>query len=220
MKFFVAAAFVALNFYVYNQLGSGAEVPERRDFSEFPLQVGSWQCQDSEQMDPEVLQNLGATDYLICNYVREETGSLINVYIGYHETQVREEGGGAAENSIHPPEHCLPGSGWDVIDADVVPLNVPGIEGLPGEAKRFVIARGRDQRQLVYFWYQSRGRVIARSHQVILYRFWDRAMQNRTDGSLVRITIPLPKREPEKAELAFRNFARSFGPLLADYLPN
>ena len=24
--------------------------------------------------------------------------------------------------AIHPPEHCLPGSGWDVIDSQVVPI--------------------------------------------------------------------------------------------------
>lgn len=219
IKFVLAAAFIALNFYVYNELGSGAAIPERRSFSEFPMQVGDWQCQGREEMDAEVLESLGATDYLICNYIHPESGELVNIYIGYHETQVREEGGGASENSIHPPEHCLPGSGWDVIDAAIVPLDVTGIDGLPGETKRFVIARGKD-RQLVYFWYQSRGRVIARSHEVILYRFWDRAVLNRTDGSLVRLTIPLEKQAPQRAEETFRDFANSLGPLLADYLPN
>ena len=170
-------------------------------------------------MDAEVLEALGATDYLICNYVRGDTHQVVNVYVGYHATQVREEGGGASENSIHPPEHCLPGSGWDVIDAQVVPLTIPGVEGLPGEAKRFVIARG-SARKLVYFWYQSRGRVIARSHEVILYRFWDRATLGRTDGSLVRLTVPLSSRAPEDAEESLYNFANDFGPLLADYLPN
>ena len=219
IKFVVAAAFIALNFYVYNGLGTGAQIPERMSFSEFPMQIDDWHCDKRQEMDPDVLVNLGATDYLICNYSRAQTTEAVNVYIGYHQTQVREEGGGAAENSIHPPEHCLPGSGWDVIDADVVPLNVPGIEGLPGEAKRFVIARGSD-RQLVYFWYESRGRVIARSHEVILYRFWDRATKNRTDGALVRITIPLESQHPEKAEKSFRDFADSMGPLLSNYLPN
>ena len=219
IKFVVAALFIALNFYVYNGLGAGAEIPQRQTFSEFPMEVGDWQCQERGEMDAEVLGALGATDYLICNYRRAETGDLVNVYVGYHATQVREEGGGADENSIHPPEHCLPGAGWDVIDSQVVPLDVAGIDGKPGEAKRFVIARGKD-RQLVYFWYQSRGRVIARSHQVILYRFWDRATLNRTDGALVRLTIPLMQRDPESAERTFRDFADTIGPMLADYLPN
>ena len=52
-----------------------------------------------------------------------------------------------AGEAMHSPKNCLPGSGWDVIDAKVVPLHF----GIPGEAKRFVIAKGR-QRALVYFW--------------------------------------------------------------------
>ena len=196
----------------------GAEIPERKRFTEFPMQIGEWQCQQRDEMEAKVLETLGATDYLICNYERSEPSELVNLYVGYHATQIREAGGGNV-NSIHPPEHCLPGAGWDIIDASVVPLNVAGIEGLPGEAKRFVIARGKS-RQLVYFWYHSRGRVIARSHEVILYRFWDRATRSRTDGSLIRLTVPIDSEEPEKAEASFRQFANAFGPMLADYLPN
>ena len=170
-------------------------------------------------MDAEVLGALGATDYLICNYHRAETGDLVNVYVGYHATQVREEGGGADENSIHPPEHCLPGAGWDVIDSQVVPLDVAGIDGKPGEAKRFVIAKG-NQRALVYFWYHSRGRVIARGHHKIIWMFLDRARLGRTDGSLVRFTIPIQFGDEEAAEATFQEFASVVTPLLPDFVPN
>ena len=60
IKFVFAAAFIALNFYVYNELGSGAAIPERRSFSEFPMQIGDWQCQERGEMDGEVLESLGA----------------------------------------------------------------------------------------------------------------------------------------------------------------
>ena len=87
-----------------------------------------------------------------------------------------------------------------------------------GEAKRFVIAKG-DARSLVYFWYQSRGRVLARNHEVILYRFFDRAMRSRTDGSLVRITIPIVRGDVEGAERAFRDFSERAVPLFPPYVP-
>ncbi|MCG8589131.1 MAG: EpsI family protein, partial [Proteobacteria bacterium] len=163
-----------------------------------------------------------ASDYFICNFVNEDQSSLVNMYLGYHETQVRKEGGGAGENSIHPPEHCLPGSGWDVIASDVVDIDFPALPPGPRgntRAKRFVIAKG-DQRQLVYFWYQSRGRVMAQSHDVILYRFLDRALRQRTDGTLVRITVPLVRGDVEEAERAFGEFTRAAAPLLPRFLPN
>ena len=60
MKFFAAALFVALNFYVYNELGSGAEIPERKSFSLFPMQLDGWKCQERGEMDEGVLRTLGA----------------------------------------------------------------------------------------------------------------------------------------------------------------
>jgi EpsI family protein len=122
--------------------------------------------------------------------------------------------------AIHPPEHCLPGSGWDVIDSKVVPVEFLAEAGVGpvGEAKRFVIAKG-NQRALVYFWYQSRGRVIARSHEKILYMFLDRARKGRTDGSLVRYTTPILFGDEEAAERTFREFARATAPLLPEFVP-
>lgn len=210
--------FLALNYYTYHHLASAEVIPEREVFESFPEEIGDWRCVERERMDQEIIRELGATDYLICNF--RKGGEVINAYVGYHATQVRKEGGGANENSIHPPEHCLPGSGWDVIDARVVPFELPGLPlepGEKGEAKRFVIAKG-NERQLVYFWYQSRGRVIARNHEVIVYRFWDRATRGRTDGSLVRITIPL--RGEERTEAFFRDFASEFVKPLPRYVPN
>ncbi|MEE8579996.1 MAG: exosortase C-terminal domain/associated protein EpsI, partial [Myxococcota bacterium] len=124
--------------------------------------------------------------------------------------------------SIHPPEHCLPGAGWDVIDARVINLDVPGLPVKPNahkEAKRFVIAKG-DQRRLVYFWYQSRGRTIARNQEVILYRFWDRATRHRTDGALVRLTVPIFHQDEADAEATLLEFVTGFAPLLSPYTPS
>jgi len=176
-------------------------------------------------MPDKVLETLGASDYLICSFRREESRVPVNLYVGYHATQVREEGGGGGENSIHPPEHCLPGSGWDIIDARVVPLELEGLPDGHGlfvdrpHAKRFVIAKG-DHRQLVYFWYQSRGRVLAGGTDVIVYRFWDRAWRQRTDGALIRFTIPILRNDEEAAERRFRALAERVTPRLSAYVPD
>ena len=214
-KILVAIAFVVLNFYIYEYLASTETIPDRASFASFPLEIDDWICEGRETMGPEILDNLGVTDYLMCNYVRGNFEEIINVYVGYHETQIRK---GSKSNSIHPPEHCLPGSGWDIIDSRVVPLEIPGLGGAPGEAKRFIIAKG-NSRQLVYFWYQSRGRLLARNHEVILFRVWDRAARQRTDGSLVRLTIPIVNGNIADSERIFRDFTTQLAPLLPDYVP-
>ena len=140
------------------------------------------------------------------------------VDVGYHATQIREEGGGSGENSIHPPAHCLPGSGWDIIDSRSVPLDLPGLPQQGATVKRLVIARG-EARQLVYYWYQSQGRVISEDWKKILYVGYDRATRGRTDGSLVRFTVPIVRDDEARADRAFEDFARQLVPRLHPYIP-
>jgi EpsI family protein len=214
IKIAVAAAFLALQVYVYNYFAATEVHPPRHEFAEFPLQLGDWRCPGRESMTEEVLGNLGVTDYLICDYSRTNPVERIGVYVGYHESQVRHEGGGSAGGAIHPPKHCLPGAGWDIIANDNVKLELPGMPAGGALVNRLVIAKG-DARQLVYYWYQERGRVIADDWMKIIWLFWDRARLQRTDGSLVRFTIPMTRDGDAAAEASFRELA----PLVTAQLP-
>jgi hypothetical protein len=80
-------------------------------------------------MTTEVERNLGVTDYVICTYRNVASGDVVGMYVGYHASQVRKEGGGSGENMIHPPAHCLPGSGWDIIASRRMPLDLAGLPG-------------------------------------------------------------------------------------------
>ena len=218
IKLAVALVFLALNFYTYNFMARKAVIPDRITFATFPLKLGDWKCAEKESIEPAVLKNLGATDYLICEFERPDY-LPVGLYVGYHATQIREEGGGSGENSIHPPAHCLPGSGWDIIDSRSVPVDLPGLPQANAKAKRLVIARG-EARQLVYYWYQTQGQVIAEDWQKILLVGYDRATRGRTDGALVRFTIPLHRDDNEqRAESSFQDLARQILPLLHDYIP-
>ena len=217
-KLIVAIAFLALNVYTYHFMARKAVIPPRETFESFPLEIDRWRCSRNQPLDPGVKENLGATDTLICDYVEDADPRLVGVYVGYHATQVREEGGGSGENSIHPPAHCLPGSGWDIIESSTVPLTFPGVSDPNARAKRLVIAKG-EARQLVYYWYQMQGRFIAEDWQKILYVGWDRATHGRTDGALVRFSIPLSAGDDEAAENAFRDLAPRILGLLTRYVP-
>jgi EpsI family protein len=219
-KIAAALIFLIMNGYVYWYLGSAEIIPDRALFAQFPKELESWGCMGRETIDEKTINNLMVTDYISCNFYRAEPNSAVHLYVGYHERQTRDRESGKA-TAIHPPEHCLPGSGWDVIDSQVVPINFLAEAGAgpTGEAKRFIIAKG-NQRSLVYFWYHSRGRVIARSHHKIFWMFLDRARLGRTDGSLVRFTVPIQFGDEEAAEATFQEFARTVTPLLSDYVPN
>ncbi len=217
-RFLAALGFLALNFYTYHFLATKPVIPPRASFFEFPLELGEWACEKRERMDARVEIELGVTDYLICDFARRPS-DLVNVYVGYHATQVREEGGGSKENSIHPPAHCLPGSGWDIIDNRTVRLGLAGLPDPEGTGKRLVIAKGA-ARQLVYYWYQSGGRVVSQDWKKILYVGLDRALRGRTDGSLVRFTVPIGRSSDEaRAEAAFHDLAPLVLSRLARFVP-
>lgn len=217
-KLAVAVAFLTLNFYTYHFLATDEVYPDRIEFSNFPLELGPWSCGEREIVEAGIVRKLDVTDYLLCAYRRPEPLEFVSVYVGYHESQVRRKGG-ASSTAIHPPRHCLPGSGWDIIAAEVAPIQVGQPDAEPIRVNRLTIARG-ETRALVYYWYQSRGRVIAEDWKKIVYQFWDRATRHRTDGSLVRFTIPVVRGNLERADAAFLDLARRMAPLLPDYLPD
>jgi EpsI family protein len=218
-KLFVALAFLALNFYTYHFLASEAVTPPRTSLEHFPKELeNGWSCPAPETMDERAERELGVTDYLLCTFRNAESRELANVYVGYHVSQVREDGGGERETSIHPPAHCLPGSGWDIIRRETVPLDMPGLPQGDAQVKRLMIAKGK-ARELVYYWYQSRGRVISRDWKKILYVGWDRAIRHRTDGSLVRFSVPMSRGNGERAEATFQSLAPLILARLPAYVP-
>jgi len=218
IKLCVALAFLGFNFYTYHYLATDPVFPERAHFEDFPDQLGNWSCPERERMDDAVLSNLGVSDYLLCNFRNPDYSGMVGVYVGYHASQIREEAGGPGGNPIHPPAHCLPGSGWDIIDNRLVELDLPGLPQTPATVRRLVIARG-DHRQLVYYWYQSRGRVISQDWKKILYVGLDRALSGRTDGSLVRFTVPIVRNDVVTADAAFHDLAPRIVSRLPAYVP-
>jgi EpsI family protein len=222
IKIAAAFGFLMLNAYIYHFFASEEVIPARQTFDEFPLELGDWKCARSDEIPPGMVRNLGVTDYLNCHFVREGSKDTVGIYLGYHASQVRREGGGSgSETPIHPPKHCLPGSGWSILDLRRERLELPGLPEGGADVNRLIIANG-NRRQIVYYWYHSRGRVIAEDWQKIVLLFWDRARRQRTDGSLVRFTIPLARgseREVERAEEAFTDLASRIVPRLAAYVP-
>jgi EpsI family protein len=224
VKLAAALGFLLLDLYVYHFFATRPVIPPRAAFAAFPLEQGEWACGQVERMGDDVERNLGVTDYHLCDWTRRRDGvdapdAIANVYVGYHATQVREEGGGSGENAIHPPAHCLPGSGWDIIASTTARLDLPGLPGGASPVKRLVIANGT-ARQLVYYWYQGNGRVISADWQKILYVGLDRATRGRTDAALVRFTVPILGGDEAAAEAIFQDLAPRIVAELPAYVPD
>ncbi|NOY53161.1 MAG: EpsI family protein [Deltaproteobacteria bacterium] len=190
-------------FFYSRSLSHPIPVPLVRNFSTFPDRIGKWQSEEIP-LKPAVLKKLGA-DAILNRAYHTLDGQTIWLYIGYYRTQ--QNG-----TQIHSPLHCYPGSGWTPVRREVVAVPV-------GDRKihinRMIIENGTDKR-LVAYWYQADNRVIANEY---LQRFdlIRRALQNnRTNGALVRISMPIEKR-PEQQWRTLQNFLLKFYPYLLEW---
>ncbi len=173
-----------------------------KDFASFPLRIGDWNGQRLPDLDAETLSTLGVSDYLNAAYRRG--GDEVSLYVGYYRSQ-------RAGESIHSPRNCLPGGGYEVLEARRGELDIPAL------GRRIPINRyrlQRDQEQLmVLYWFETHGRVIANEYTGKAIMVWESLRTGRSDGALVRVVGTGP-RGAEAAEV----FARAAFPLLRPYL--
>jgi EpsI family protein len=78
-----------------------------------------------------------------------------------------------------------------------------------------------NQRDLVYYWFQQRGRIIDSEFAVKWYLFWDAVTRHRTDGAMVRLITALPPSGDEsEADRRLTGFTSRMAPELPHYTPN
>jgi EpsI family protein len=176
----------------------------------FPPQLGNWES-TLIQLDKETLDILGPGDFMERVY-HDPDGSLptVDLFIAYFPSQ-------RTGDTIHSPQHCLPGAGWNPDENVRVTLSMPGHAPFP--VNRYVISKA-GARQLVLYWFWAHDRGVASEYWAKFYLVKDAIRMNRSDGSLVRFVTPMfPGETPEAAQQRLLPFADYVGPLLDNYIP-
>jgi EpsI family protein len=191
------------------------DTPLRLSFSLFPMQLGDWQGIQRPPMAANILAVLGLDDYITRVYVRPNREAA-DLYVGYWRSQRQCD-------TMHSPQNCLPGAGWEPVSQSLLTFPDPRNAGAPPlTVNRFLIQKGVE-RQLVLYWYQGRGRVIGSEYWSKIYLVLDAARYNRTDAAIVRVVVPVggttaeAEAAAEKSALAFVN---ELMPALGKFLPD
>ena len=163
---------------------------ERDPFVLFPMELAGWSG-GTAALDPGVEAALGADDYLAGYFRNPDEAAGVDLFLSYYASQID----GA---SIHSPEACLPAGGWEIFALGPTELDLAGTRLGAVTVNRAVIQRGLD-RQLVYYWYEGRGRRMTQDFVVKYHTLADSMALNRTDGGLVRVITPILPEEPEGA---------------------
>lgn len=199
--FGILAVGCILNFSVSQQ-----RVMELREpLTALPTELASFQGQDVP-INPKELKVAGTSSALMRVFSRDSTG--FSVYVGYYRQQ--RQG-----STIHSPKNCLPGAGWEPLTSRRV--DIPTEAGLV-KANRFIIAK-KNERALVYYWYQGRGRTESNEYQVKLDLIRDAALKRRSEEALIRILVPLNALDESGADALVRQIINELKPKLGLVFP-
>jgi exosortase D (VPLPA-CTERM-specific) len=173
-----------------------AVAPPREPFALFPREIAGWQGTPGT-LKRGIERILSADDYLTSFY-RKPGEEGIDLFLSYYVSQT-------AGNAIHSPEVCLPGTGWEVARIRPVTVELPGTRAGSLRLNRALIQKGLE-RQLVYYWFEGRGRRLTGDFAVKFATIADNLSLGRTDGGLVRVITPIGADGVEAADARLRAF--------------
>jgi EpsI family protein len=185
----------------------GEIVPNAAPLQGFPSQVGGWRLQQEGVIDKETQDVLKADDTLTRAYGGKEGGATL--FIAYFKTQRYGQ-------APHSPKNCLPGSGWQQKESERIDVPIEGDGTI--HINEYVVEKGEAQ-SVVYYWYQSQGRVIADEFAAKYYLVSDSIRNHRSDTALVRVVVPIPGGRTSVAKKVGTDFVQAFYPVVKAYLP-
>ncbi len=186
-------------------------VPQHQPLSSLPSQIDGWTGTDEPSLDEETLEILGHPEYVLREYENaNQPQPTIVLFIPYYASQ-------RAGDTIHSPDHCLPGAGWIPISRERIQLTRPDGSSIP--VNRYVVSR-MGERKLVLYWFQAHGRAVASEWSAKYYLIADAIRMNRSDGGMVRLmTQMLEGESADAAQGRMMKLGSQFLPLLDNYIP-
>ncbi len=205
LRAIVAASVLAGGIFALHCIKPKEAAAMQRPLDGFPSEIGFARSED-RPFEPPVVRAIGADDYINRVYLG---GPLpIELYIGYYRDQ-------RSGDRIHSPRNCLPGSGWEPVHYARVQIGSDG--GDPVFVNGYLVAQGA-KRDMVLYWYQSHGRIVASEYLAKLLLIADGLKNRPTDGAMVRIWTTAADGEA-KAQTRAVAFARRVYPQVNEFLP-
>ncbi len=208
---FASLAIVAAGIAWHLTPARAAVAPQRTPLALFPMEFAGWTGKQ-EQLDATIERVLAADDYMIADFSNSAATAPVNMFVAYYRSQT--EGSG-----IHSPEVCIPAGGWEVSKWTSADTGLQLSSGNSLTVNRAIIQKGL-QRQLVYYWFEQRGRRLTSDYAAKAYTVLDSMSRGRTDGALVRVVTSIGEKEQiSAADERLKGFLGVAMKKLPDYVP-
>ena len=205
----IASVLMLFTVILVNKVNVIEDNPMKIQLSNFPKQISKWNGRVG-LIDQKILEQLGVEDSFYADYT-SRNGIIINLYIAFYESQ--REG-----DMIHSPKNCMPGGGWNITKTSLEEIDFPGKQEKSKIIK--LNLQNGPNKQVVLYWYQSRGRIINSEYLQRIYLVIDSITKRRTDGSFIRLIAPVINDNHDAAVADLKEFARLIFPILEEYIPS
>jgi len=196
-------------FFLLQGVSGTVRTPIKQPLSTFPVVLGEWHALSSRKSTDAVIEMLGVDDYIEYNYATP-SGRELNFYAAFYESV--GTGGG-----YHSPKNCIPGGGWGI--DSVKTIEVQPAQGRSAVNVSEMLIRNGNEYQVVVYWYQNRGRIIASEYWEKIYLVLDAIFMKRRDGTFVRLMAPVQEGDIAQTEQLLQRFAGLAMVELEHFLP-
>ena len=155
---------------------SSAAVPVAASAPAAPTRLGEWAGREMP-LDQRVFDILETHDVIAAEYQR---GTEPVVWFA-------QVSGFGNRTAFHPPEICLTGSHFEILERGPIVLSMAGH---PRQVMRLVISQG-GQRYEAWYWFTANGRVTSNYYRQQWWLLTDAVRGRPLAGTLVRISTPL-----------------------------
>jgi len=149
----------------------------RQPLDTVPREIAGWTLSNEQELGAHVLEVMLPTSYLSRTY--QKGNRVLDLFIAFYAQQ-------RAGESMHSPKNCLPAAGWEIwrYESAMIP-----VRGETVKVNKYFIQNSGDRR-VVFYWYQSKRRVVASEYlgKILLVR--DAVLEGHTAGSIVRVILP------------------------------
>lgn len=194
---------LAMNYTIRMNQAQAVDQASEEYVLEVPRHLGEYrQYGDDEEVDERTKEILETSNILIRNYVGRQNWPV----------QLTIVHAGASRRSLHFPEVCIVGGGWEIREQTTVPI------GIMFEARQLVLVKG-DQREAVLYWFKTddhlTGNFFINSFRWARYQVTHGTMPS----AMIRVSTMVGPMGEEATFDLLKDFAAQATPILLDTVP-
>jgi len=174
------------------------QIPQRT--LDIPKAIGPYVQQGADYEVSERTRRVLATSGILIRNYATSGGRQIQLTIVY---------AGATRRSLHFPEVCLVGDGWEVREQETMPV------GFSFTAKRLVLVKG-NQKEAVLYWFKTGDRLTGNFFVNTWHWVRTQFLAGAATSAMIKVSARIGNEEEKAVFAALEGFAAMVTPILME----